>query len=96
MYCSQCATPLSETDVYCPTCSKPIASFTFDEKQVPSVEYVGETETVVRPTASPIEKRGSKSWIMAGGVAGIVLFLLLIGSICLLSFLVYFFFIAPK
>jgi len=39
---------------------------------------------------------GSKSWIMAGGVAGIVLFLLLIGSICLLSFLVYFFFIAPK
>ena len=27
MYCSQCATQLSETDVYCPNCQKPVASF---------------------------------------------------------------------
>ena len=27
MYCSQCATQLSPDDVYCPSCSKPVASF---------------------------------------------------------------------
>ena len=27
MYCSQCATQLSETDVYCPNCQKPVAGF---------------------------------------------------------------------
>lgn len=96
MYCSQCATPLSETDVYCPKCSKPIASFTFDEKQVPSVEFVGETETVVRPVAAPTEKQGLKSWIMAGGVAGIVFFVLFLAAIGILAAIFYFVFLAPS
>jgi hypothetical protein len=84
MYCSQCATPLSESDVYCPKCAKPVASFNVSGN-VPQVEPIGETPTVVR--SRPVSER-SFSWqaALVGAVAGSIATLLVGG----LFFLIYY------
>jgi hypothetical protein len=67
MFCSQCAHKLTPSDVYCPKCSKPIASFNFDPGQIPQVEYVGDEElTAVRMPqpdlrANPVSRAVGKS-----------------------------------
>src|SRR5262245_22038624 len=59
MYCSQCATPLTRDDVYCPSCSKPVASFAFDDRQIRQVELI-EEDTAVK--SSPQRPRQTRIW----------------------------------
>jgi len=69
MFCSQCAHKLAPSDVYCPKCAKPIASFNFTSDQIPDVEFIGETETVVRLT----QKSGTRpSWWYIGAIFGVL------------------------
>jgi hypothetical protein len=84
MFCSQCATPLSESDVYCPKCSKPVASFHVSGN-VPQVEPMGETPTVVHPRTVPPRSFGWPA-VLLGAVAGSVATLVIGG----LFFLIYY------
>lgn len=62
MYCSQCAHQIVETDVYCPKCAKPVASFNFNESTVSQVEPIGfdEIPTIVKArTERPVAARHS-------------------------------------
>src|SRR4029078_11872053 len=64
MYCSQCATELSPDDVYCPACSKPVASFTIDIAQVPQVEPLDRAQvTIVRRVA--VQRTNKPFWLGA-------------------------------
>jgi hypothetical protein len=84
MYCSQCATELSLDDVYCPSCSKPVASFAIEGTPIPQVIPLDpEQVTIVRPTTS---KRSNRSfWLgtFAGATAmlAFVLFAFLLSAI---------------
>src|SRR5215467_4493316 len=83
MYCSQCAAPLSESDVYCPKCSRPVASFHRSEN-ISQVEPIGETATVVHPRGR--QSNGFFNWPAAllGAIAGSVLTLVVGGFILLI------------
>jgi hypothetical protein len=85
MYCSQCATPLSESDVYCPKCSKPVASFHVSGN-VPQVEPIGETPTVVRSRIAQPSQTFGWAAVLLGAVAGSIGTLLIGG----LFFLIYY------
>jgi len=91
MFCSQCAHKLEASDVYCPKCAKPIASFNFDPGQIPQVEIIGEAPTIVRP-----QRRSVSTWATAGGVAGVVFFGLALVLLAALVFVGYMLFLAPK
>jgi len=64
MYCSQCATQLSQDDVTCPNCGKPVASFTFPDR-AEQVEPLDEEATVVRPIRPepPIQVAPGRNWL---------------------------------
>ena len=64
MYCSQCATKLSDSDIYCPNCEKPVASFSFPDR-AEQVEPLDEEATVVRPirTEPPIQIKPERNWL---------------------------------
>ena len=64
MYCSQCATQLSQDDVICPNCGKPVASFTFPDR-AEQVEPLDEEATVVRPIRPdpPIQGARKRNWL---------------------------------
>src|SRR5436190_15260580 len=84
MYCSQCATELLPDDVYCPACSKPVASFAVDIAQVPQVEPLDhEQVTIVRPVA--VQRTNRSFWLgaLAGAVSmlGVVLLAVLISAL---------------
>jgi hypothetical protein len=84
MYCSQCATPLTESDVYCPNCSKPVASF-HTGGRVAQVEPLGETPTVVHPRPGE-QRKATVPAAMVGAIAGSV-FTVAIGGLLLLLYL---------
>lgn len=88
MFCSQCATPLTTNDVYCPQCAKPIASFAFETKTVAQVEPL-ETPTVVRPKTSPREPISTRRSRLLT-IASIVI-LAIFAGIGFFSLLSYFF-----
>lgn len=83
MYCSQCATPLSESDVYCPNCSMPVASF-HRSGNVAQVEPHDETATVIKPRS--VERKAAWPAAMVGAIAGSVL-TIAIGGLFLLLYL---------
>ena len=64
MYCSQCATPLEPSMVYCPTCAKPVASFSFGG-QPAQVE-----EVTVVSSRSPEKKSNSRFGIALTAIGG--------------------------
>ena len=86
MYCSQCATELSPDDVYCPACSKPVASFTIDIAQVPQVEPLDpEQVTIVRPVAA--QRMNKPFWlgVLVGATAMLSVVLLAVVASALLT-----------
>ncbi len=83
MFCSQCATQLTPDDVYCPNCTKPVASFAFDTKYVAQVEPLDETPTVVRVEPAmagpPIPTRESRNTLVIGIM--LTVFAVVVGTI---------------
>jgi hypothetical protein len=90
MFCSQCANEIRDSDIYCPRCAKPVASFNFSGWNAPQVERIpeheSEAETVVRPKpagTSP-KLRSVSDWLLASigmaGVAAILCLLALFGA----------------
>ena len=80
MFCSQCATQLSPDDVYCPSCSKPVASFAVEGTPIPQVEPLDpEQVTIVRPAAVSTE-RSLKPYVIGAlfGAAFVSVFWLLL------------------
>jgi hypothetical protein len=69
MYCSQCATELSDEDVICPNCSKPVASFSFTGP-VEQVQPIDEDQTLIR-AARPLPK--PRKWLVPITIAVCVL-----------------------
>src|SRR5690242_17545040 len=64
MYCSQCATKLSDSDIYCPNCEKPVASFSFPDR-AEQVEPLDEEATVIRPVRPDplIQVAPKRNWL---------------------------------
>lgn len=82
MFCSQCAHKLTPSDVYCPKCAKPIASFNFDPGHISQVEYIADEElTAVRP---PPDRRSLLPWLAGSAVA--VLGILLAAALGYIAF----------
>jgi hypothetical protein len=84
MYCSQCATELSRDDVYCPNCSKPVASFAVEGTPIPQVVPLdAEQVTIVRPTSSSRSNRSFWLGTLTGatGMLVVVLFGFLLSAV---------------
>lgn len=71
MFCSQCAHNLTPSDVYCPNCAKPVASFNFDPGQAPQVEYVGDDEQLTAVRMPPRDPRSPNRFV--GPLVGAVI-----------------------
>lgn len=74
MYCSQCATQLSQEDITCPNCGKPVASFAFPDR-AEQVEPLDEEATVVRPPRPepPFEVAPERNWLrVTAAVVGVL------------------------
>lgn len=89
MYCSQCATELAPDDVFCPACSKPVASFAFDSTNAAQVEPLFETPTVIRPARAP---KKAKVWKWAAGLSTALLLIgggILIGGLAIATYVLF-------
>jgi hypothetical protein len=76
MYCSQCATELSRDDVYCPSCSKPVASFAVEGTPIPQVVPLDpEQVTIVRPASTSYSNRSFWLGAFAGALGMLVVVL---------------------
>ncbi len=86
MFCSQCAHKLTPSDVYCPKCAKPIASFNFNPGQIPQVEYIADEElTSVRMPTRRSNPSRPWSWLAVGTLAGLAIAILSLGIVVTLS-----------
>lgn len=87
MYCSQCAHNIIETDVYCPKCSKPVASFAFDDAHVAQVEPViyDEIPTVIKARSQTPEIPAQRSGLFMKVIALLILLCLVIIAAALLT-----------
>lgn len=91
MFCSQCAASLDVGDVYCPSCSKPVASFNFTGWNAPQVEPIAEIETQVQARGAGPRVGGSEKRNMlvsvAGGLGLLVAAAAVLGSVVIAAFL---------